>query len=94
MNRDEIMMALLMGQVNLSFTKRDGSIRRMEATLSPRIMPQWATNQMMKKKPRTNQRKKKNRPDPDNNVQVWDCEKKSWRSFRINTLLAFNGQDV
>lgn len=93
MNRDEIMMALLMGQVNLSFTKQDGSIRIMEATLSPRLMPEFATVQMQKPAP-TNQRKKKNAPDPDNSVKVWDCEKLSWRSFRIDTLLSFDGKNV
>lgn len=87
MNRAEIIAVLSSKQVNLSFTKQDGSVRRMEATLSDALIPKAPVSVLQEEK---NVRKE----GPENNVRVWDMEAASWRSFNISSLITFDGKNV
>jgi len=83
MTYDEIVNTLREGVVKLSFTKvKDGGVRDMTATLNSDLIPE-------DKMPKTdaNEKLQKNQTA----VRVFDTDLSDWRSFRIDSLLTFNG---
>lgn len=66
--------------LSVVFIKRDGSERVMECTLKPDLLPVQDENTESKDKVRTE--------NPDV-IQVYDLENTGWRSFRVDSVLAF-----
>ena len=72
--RDGLIKRLATGKLEVTFTKKDGSERRMICTRSNEIIP---FNEESEK------RKQSNSPD---NLPVWDVEAQGWRAFRIDSI--------
>ena len=66
--------------LSVVFIKKDGSERVMECTLKPDHLPAQDENTESKDKVRTE--------NPDV-IQVYDLENAGWRSFRVDSVLAF-----
>lgn len=66
--------------LSVVFVKKDGSERVMECTLKPDLLPVQDENTASKDKVRTE--------NPDV-IQVYDLENSGWRSFRVDSVLAF-----
>lgn len=84
--RDEIKEALKGGVCTVVFTKTDGTERTMRCTLRQDLIPQdpsKVTNPSLNQAQPTPPKK---RVKTDNNLSVWDVEKKSWRSFNLPTV--------
>ena len=64
------------GEVNLTFTKKDGTIRFMKCTLQESVLP-----------PAPEESKRKPNPEV---LSVWDLEKNAWRSVRIDSITEIN----
>ena len=82
MTYEQIVNALRLGVVNLSFTKvKDGAVREMKATLVSDMIPE-------DKMPKTdaNANTEKNQLA----VRVFDLDLNDWRSFRVDSLLTFS----
>lgn len=73
MNKDSVLELLNSGPTRILFEKDDGSVREMNATLCIELLPVQKTTT----KPR------KSAPDV---VKVYDLDKKSWRSFKLDRL--------
>ena len=71
-NQYVIKQALLDDTIELEFTKADGSIRKMNATLQENVVPHVESNAERK-------------ANPDIQV-VWDTDVNGWRSFRWDRL--------
>ena len=69
---DALKNKLHSGNVNLTFTKKDGTIRLMKCTLQESVLPPA---------PETSLRK----PNPDV-LSAWDLEKNAWRSVRYDSI--------
>lgn len=76
-SKEFIQSLLRTGPCHVKFFKADGSIRDMKATLDPSLLP---TVEESTKEKRTKT------PNP-NSVSVWDLDKQSWRSFKIESLI-------
>ena len=75
-----VMKHLYTGVVNLSFTKKDGSLREMNATLVTSEIPE------------VHQKKElPNDPREQDNVLVWDVDQIGWRTFKMSMLESYNG---
>lgn len=72
---EDIMKDLNDGVVRVTFTKKDGTERKMKCTLNENIMPQFETV-------KTNQAKDVNKEV----IKCWDLEKEAWRSFRVDSV--------
>ena len=80
-SKEQIKEILLNDVVSLSFTKKDGTVREMTATLLKDYIPVVdATN--VDEKPL-------NTTKGDSAIAVWDVDKKAWRSFRWDSLKTF-----
>jgi hypothetical protein len=78
LTREELLAALHEGEISFSFTKTDGTVREMRATLSPTLVPPSPVKEStVERKPNT---------DP-NLFKVWDLDAKGWRSFRFDRLI-------
>lgn len=76
MNSKQILVEeLKKGEVQIQFTKKDGTIRLMKCTKSKKLIP---------KQKQSKTKRIYNNPDL---IQVWDLEKLSWRSFDFNSLI-------
>lgn len=81
LKQDELIELLKMQTVNIEFTKKDGTVRKMTCTLMPEmLLAQTDIEEHI-------QRKAYN-PDI---LAVFDIEKDEWRSFRWDSLLTVNG---
>lgn len=67
--------ALECGVVDLVFTKADQTVRRMCATLQPRLLP-----------PRQTTAEAQPPAKEHNLLKVWDVEAGGWRSLRLDRL--------
>lgn len=74
-NFDKLISDLRAGEQVVSFTKRDGTVRRLRCTLQEGRIP-----------PTTSSSAESKVPNPDT-VVVWDVEKAAWRSFRKDSVL-------
>lgn len=73
--RNWLVSHLKMGEVRLTFNKKDGTIREMKATLDQKVVPIIEN---------TTDAKKKRSPEV---VSVWDLEKSAWRSVRFDSIM-------
>jgi hypothetical protein len=69
-------------EVSVTFTKSDGTIRVMRATLNFGVIPKedhpksadWSTTEFFKQ------------PNSDT-IRCYDLDKKAWRSFRLDSVI-------
>lgn len=73
MTRDELIHYLVGGECLIKFTKVDGSVRVMRATLKEELLPAKVGA-------------KKDTPINIEILRVYDLEKQGWRSFKIASL--------
>ena len=78
LSKSTIMHMLESGIVNVKFTKTDGTEREMKCTLMEHIAKPHVK--------KTDREKKEN----DNIIAVWDVDKESWRSFRLDSVISIN----
>ena len=80
-DRNFILKEMYRKVINLKFKKADGEDREMNATLVTRLID-----------PRHIKESAPNPSDGDRNLIVcWDVDKKGWRSFKIDTIVEYNG---
>lgn len=75
LSKIELKESLFKSVAKVVFNKSDGSIREMVCTLMPKYLPEQIAE-------KTNTRK-----DNDSVLAVWDIEKESWRSFRLDSIV-------
>lgn len=72
--REEVVAGLKTGLANVVFTKNNGEQRVMRCTLNPTYLPEETSSTKSKKTVN------------DEVVSVWDLDKNSWRSFRLDSI--------
>ena len=60
----------------IKFTKADGTVREMRCTLKPALLPEVKLEE-------AHVPRKQN----DEVLAVWDLDKQSWRSFRLDSII-------
>ena len=80
MDKSDVIEMLKNGMVKVTFTKKDGTVREMMATLKGELLPAQ-TQPEEGKKPKT--------PNPDV-LAVYEYNN-GWRSFRWDSLISVNG---
>jgi hypothetical protein len=68
--------------LTVHFTKKDGTKREMRCTLLPEHLP------VVDK--REGDEVKNSKKQSEESIAVWDLEKKSWRSFRIDSIVSYS----
>ena len=82
LNRDELVEMLRKGMTNVTFIKKDGSIRHMRATLCPQDIPLEHT-------PKSEAHQ---RPTPNQNlVSAYDIDAEGWRTITVDKVLSLYG---
>jgi hypothetical protein len=71
--RDWLRGVLRTNTVNLTFTKKDGTVREMKCTLSESNLPKMEQG-------------KEARKENDLSMPVFDLEKNEWRAFRFDSV--------
>ena len=79
MTRDEMLDILRSGPAEVNFTKKDGSVRTMMATLDQNIIPATVYSTSENKRPRAT--------DPEI-IRVYDMEVEQFRSFRVDSVIS------
>lgn len=67
--------------LSVTFTKANGEERVMRCTLQSKYLPESEVSE--------NKRKKN-----DDIIVVWDVDKDTWRSFRVDSVIAFKEDDT
>jgi WYL_2, Sm-like SH3 beta-barrel fold len=80
-DREEMVKLLKRGAVDITFTKVDGSLRTMRATLNPSRMPPQMKNEDLE----AAETHRKENPDV---LPVWSIDDLGWRSFRLENILS------
>ncbi len=81
MTKDELVENLKVGEVVVTFKKKDGTERVMRCTKSFDSIPE-------EKRPKTtNDMVEKPTPSNIDLIMVWDLDKEGWRSFDYKSLL-------
>ena len=75
MNKAELKNTLQNNIANVIFEKTDGTLREMRCTLQPGLLPVQEIKE-----------DKKERPENDTILAVWDLDNEGWRSFRIESI--------
>ena len=73
--RNWLVSHLKMGEVRLTFNKKDGTIREMKATLDQKVVSIFENTTNVKKKRSSEV------------ISVWDLEKSAWRSVRFDSIM-------
>ena len=68
--------------LTVCFNKKDGTVRTMQCTLNPDLLPVVD----MQEGDEVKKEKKQN----DESIAVWDLEKNAWRSFRFDSVIFFS----
>lgn len=76
---------LTKGKVIVTFTKVDGTERRMLCTLAKDLLPKMEEPKPLKE---GEEPKKKRKVNP-NVLPVWDLEAEGWRSFKFDNVTEF-----
>lgn len=79
--RDYLTLKLQFGEVEIEFTKVDGSNRVMPCTLASQLIPTA---------PIVEGKVKKERKENPNVIRVFCIDKQEWRSFRIDSVISIN----
>lgn len=77
--KKSVLTMLKEGEVEVVFTKVDGTERRMRCTLHESHLPERDPDAA--DKPR--------RIRPEELIAVWDTEKQDWRSINISTIISW-----
>lgn len=79
--KEELTKMLRTGNYEISFTKKDGTTRKMKCTLKPEVIDEviGSTNTPLYESTR--------KPNPDV-MPVIDIENNGWRSFRLDSIIA------
>jgi len=80
--KDELKKLLSENKLSVLFTKKDGEKRAMLCTLQADYLP--VTDK------KEGDEVKKVKKQSDENISVWDLEKNSWRSFRLDSLISYS----
>ena len=80
--RDELIGKLKNNVCVVVFEKRDGTERSMKCTLQEGVIPEATKEDPLSQK--------KIRSLSEEVIPVWDTEKNSWRSFRIDSVKSFS----
>jgi hypothetical protein len=80
--KEELKQLLTENTLSVLFKKADGTQRAMLCTLNPDYLP------VIEKK--EGDEVKKTKTPSDTNIAVWDLEKNSWRSFRIDSIINYS----
>ena len=75
-----VMKQLYTGVVKLSFTKKDGTLREMNATLVTSEIPEVHQKTQLPNDPRE-----------QDNVLVWDVDQIGWRTFKMSMIESYDG---
>lgn len=75
MNIENLSEILKTNIVEISFTKNDGTARKMRATLKSDMVPEI---------------KESTRPTPSDIQVVWSIDDQGWRAFRKDSLVSAN----
>lgn len=78
-DKNKLIETLRKKYVNVTFTKTDGSQRKMTCTLHEDVVKPY--------EPKTE--KKKQKKDDPNLVAVWDVEKDAFRSFKLDSVIDY-----
>ena len=81
LSKAELKEKLSQSVAKVVFNKSDGTLREMRCTLMSEFLPA--------KKELTEEVKP--RKQNDDVVAVWDLDKESWRSFRLDSIVSFEG---
>lgn len=86
---EEIFETLKEDTTHIVFTKLDGSVRTMQATLDPEFLPDAS-------KAEDDQKRliEANKEGKLSAIAVWDMENQDWRSFRLSNLSHFGDEEV
>ncbi len=76
--QDSVKAALINRVIEVAFTKADGTLRKMNATLSESVVPK-----ANKEDPLSTKAVRKVNPEV---CVIWDVDAKGWRSFRWDRL--------
>jgi hypothetical protein len=76
--QDSVKAALINGVIEVAFTKANGTLRKMNATLSESVVPK-----ANKEDPLSTKAVRKVSPEV---CVIWDVDAKGWRSFRWDRL--------
>lgn len=85
--RENFINQLTKGPCTVVFTKVDGSVRRMPATLHHSLIPEDQTQPL--KGVDVNESSDKTRKVSEDTVVCFDLEKQAWRSFRVDSVITF-----
>ena len=77
--REELITKLKENVCVVSFKKKDGTNRNMKCTLKESVVPKATKEDPLSQK--------KIRALNEEVVPVWDVEKESWRSFRVDSVI-------
>ena len=69
---------LKIGPVSVTFTKKDGTVRVMNCTLDPNLLPPVVVTE--------DAEPKKKKVVNENTMAVYDLEAKGWRSFTVKSV--------
>jgi hypothetical protein len=75
--KDTLKEQLKTSILNVTFRKKDDTIRDMKCTLLETYLPKLEQKSEVKKEKAEN----------NNNISVWDIDKNSWRSFRLDSII-------
>ncbi len=75
-SKNDLVACLTENEVNVTFTKADGTVRKMRCSLKPEVIPSVSGDT-------------KHNPPKDNVICVIDLDLGQWRSFRIDRLTDF-----
>jgi predicted RNase H-like nuclease len=78
-DRDEMKSRLREGVCSVTFTKVNGETRAMKCTLKEALLPEQNSLEES-----TNTRK-----ENPSVIAAWDLDKQDWRSFRVDSVIAF-----
>jgi hypothetical protein len=81
-DKERILSSLRSRACTVTFEKKDGSIRKMNCTLSKELMPNLETD---------NPQEKRKRAENPEVLPVYDLESNGWRSFRWDSVIDFEG---
>jgi hypothetical protein len=80
MDKSSIQADLKLNVAEVIFTKVDGTVRKMRATLSKEYLPKDVNEERYEVD--------FEKDDNPNVVKVWDIDNKGWRSFRVDKVIS------
>lgn len=81
MDQSKVLNMLKAETIQIEFTKANGEMRQMKATLNESVLPEVVAIE-----------EKATRVKSEAALAVWDTEAKGWRSFRWDSLKTVNGE--